>query len=168
MKEYKLTIEDFVQLNKLHFGGLFFAMQMISGFLLLVFLYGIYQSESVGNFDSYFEAFPIFFFGISIIMPFFQKGQIKRAYDSNRKLQEPVQVSFNDKGIKFKSASGYQHLFWDDFHKYKVNQEIIAIYESISCAKIIPKRAFQNDEEQREFAEILKEHVGDKHDEFYP
>jgi YcxB-like protein len=76
-------------------------------------------------------------------------------YKGSQKLKQDYELIFSDEGILFRTSSIDSRLAWDLYKSWIENAEFFILYHGKREFSVIPKRAFENDEEQKRFKELL-------------
>lgn len=99
------------------------------------------QSSQLSPAPWYIAYFPtIFFFAFIIFLIFFTKNALKRHYESNKLIQEEVQMTFDNMGIEYKSERCLSKIRWDEVYKVYISKDFLVIFISDRSVWIIPKK----------------------------
>ncbi len=74
-----------------------------------------------------------------------------KVFNSHKAMQETINVVFDAEKIHWGSESGNCTLNWADIHSVKSGKSLILVYETKQLMRIIPERAFVNEQEHQEF-----------------
>ncbi len=124
---------------------------------VLVLLYGFYLVV-IGqiSFLLFFPAFLFIFLFLLYRYVFFPK-RIKKIFSQQKSMQVPFEMEFTEEGVIASNEFGDSKYPWENFLKWKENDDILVIYQSDVMFNIIPKRFFPNDQEIGNFKKYLKE-----------
>jgi hypothetical protein len=86
---------------------------------------------------------------ITIVQPFVIFTTIRANYNSSSHLREPLEIEFTRDEVKVKGDSFYMELKWIKIFKVLELKNWYLIYQNNLSAIIIPKKSFQNDQEEK-------------------
>ena len=75
------------------------------------------------------------------------------------KFREEYSLTFSPDGIHFRTASIDSQLQWSLYSRALVDAHSYVLYYGSTQFTVIPKRVFQNAEQQQAFEQMLKQHV---------
>ena len=150
MKSYNITLEDFLNAQKVHRGWR--SLLLTLAMLIIIFLIvGDRSFFSDGKLDSTgIEILCLMSIGL-LIAPFITKRMFKKAYDSHKALKETLTVEFDADTIRWEADSGNCTLKWADIYSVKQGRNLILVYETKQLMRIIPCRAFDDELELQGF-----------------
>ena len=122
---------------------------------VLVLLYGFYLVV-IGQI-SFLLFSPAFLFILLFLLyryVFFPK-KIKKVFSQQKSMQVPFEMEFTEEGLIASNEFGNSTYPWENFLKWKENDDILVIYQSDIMFNIIPKRCFSNDQEIENFKKYL-------------
>ncbi len=82
-----------------------------------------------------------------------------QVYRGSEKLKQDYNISFNDEGIHFQTLSIDSRLQWELYKKWIEGPEFFILYHGKREFSVIPKRVFENDDEQKRFKDLLSRRV---------
>lgn len=88
---------------------------------------------------------------IFVIMPLGIKAQAKKLFNSSNGQFRNNHYTFEEEKIIIKHASGEASFTWDAIFKLGQNKKQFLLYINNSIAHVLPKRSFQNQQEQEQF-----------------
>ncbi|GEM_PF-1009575 len=153
-KTARVTEGDLFDAQLLHArpGG---AKTLLFLFILLVFGYYLYREVGVapGTLAGGFLGGLVGFVGYFAL---FLKFKCKKIYRQQRNLQLPYEFSWDSSGIEMKNEMGKGRIEWSDFVKFKESKKVILLYQSDALFNIVPKTAFENEQQLSEFSSHLQ------------
>ncbi len=81
------------------------------------------------------------------------------AFRREPKFQDDYSLSFSPEGICFRTAHIDSKLQWDMYSRVLVDARSYVMYYGSNQFSVIPKRVFQNREEQQSFEKLLTQHI---------
>jgi uncharacterized membrane protein YcfT len=75
------------------------------------------------------------------------------------KFRDEYSLTFSQEGIYFRTAHINSHLAWDLYSRALVDAHSYLLYYGSRTFTVIPKRVFQNNEQQEAFDQLLAGHV---------
>lgn len=107
----------------------------------------------------------IFLFCVGLFLFLFSlfKGSIysKIRFLKDKKFNDEYEINFNDQGIQFKTVSINSEIKWDFYSKVWETQKFFFLFYGKELFSLLPKRAFQNNENVIEFRELIKRKIND-------
>jgi hypothetical protein len=82
---------------------------------------------------------------------------MKKIYEQQKSLHMPQNIEFTEDQF---ASTVIKQWKWTDFRKYKIDKEMIVLYESDLAANILPRRWFSEDEYEKLLL-ILKNALGE-------
>lgn len=82
--------------------------------------------------------------------------QARRIFSQQKSLQGEFEILIFPERIEINSTRGNMRMQLSDFHKYKVNKDMIVLYHSQAMFNIFPRRFFASDAEFKTFISYLK------------
>jgi len=83
----------------------------------------------------------------------------RKIYRQQKTLQEPYESEVTDEVYATVSVLGTTSMPWKEFHKYKMNKDMLLVYQSDVIYHMFPKRWFTEDQ-FTEFKAILQRQLG--------
>jgi len=93
---------------------------------------------------------------ILIVIIMLRKFLYTRAFKNSPKYVSEIKVLFTDNNIVTENAAGKSELNWSIYNKFIENKDYFLLYLSNNSFSIIPKRAFQKNEDLDDFRNMLK------------
>lgn len=93
---------------------------------------------------------------VLVALPFTHRRDLTAIYREHKRLHETSNWRFDDEALEGTSESGHGRLRWADIHSFKENDDMFLIYEARNLYYILPKRAFESDQELQFFSQILQ------------
>ena len=152
MKTYVFQISeaDYIQAQKLHlrarpvFKMIFIIVCLIviccMGLAILNLISGGSSLKSLGI-SSAVILYLLFLF------LYFLPRRWKRLYAQSKLLQAEVSYSFREDALIVESEKGNCTIQWSDYHKWKVDDNQILLYQADNIFNIVPKRIFTDSSE---------------------
>jgi hypothetical protein len=161
--EYRLSLKDYQEANQAHYKAMrfwYFLNWGLSLFLILLALVYIvirFRLESGFVWDL-IEACFLLFLGIflnpDLNLPF-QRYFIALSWKNHPSLRETMNLEFTQEWMNLKGESFESKLRWKIFVKFLETKNLFLLYHSKIVFNMIPKRAFNSDEEIQQFREML-------------
>jgi hypothetical protein len=133
-----------------------YGLLAFAGFAFLVVLF-LFISQQFP-----LELFLLILFIIALAL-FYRYGllpwRVRRIFRQQRELSMPYEVEVTEAGLNVSNELGNALRPWQDFTKWKENQELLLLYHSDMMFTILPRRFF---EEMGEM-EAIKKHLVDHH-----
>lgn len=175
MNRYRITEEDYLAAQRLHLGWQAWASAAVAwgvptAFLALIAGVGYDPALWLHlGLTSFLLALAVF-----VCVPLLRQWLAKKVYSADHGLREEVEVAFTDEHVQWTSPSGTASIKWADILKHKEDDRVFLLYEKTRfCSlgppitesalnwflrrnhvmRIVPKRAFANEDELAEFSE---------------
>lgn len=148
------TMSDCLHAYQVHYAHLPSARlkKMAAVFVLGMGLYGVYLNQADRYAIILIILAPVIWFDlIQYVTAFFW---LRR----HPKVMEPVEVSANSTGMRFKSATSESKVKWDAYNRYLEDKSVFLLYRSKRMFLILPKRFFTG-EQLATFRDILSQKV---------
>lgn len=84
---------------------------------------------------------------------------MKRAFATDRLLSEPITGEADEQGVRIQSAHGAVDLPWTRMHTVMVAADLVAIYQTASNIRILPRQFFADDESWEAFRALALQAV---------
>ena len=158
MIKYKITLEDYLNAQKIHTGYNIYLIYLLIGFLyiLIQVLLNLVKADSVYLSGNMF----LHFFVIMVMVlsfHFIRKFRLKQIYMSQKTWQTEIEFSFDDKGFQFFHKSGTFKSKWEDVCEYKIGKELILLYEGKNLMRMVSVYRLQETRLYERVVSILKE-----------
>jgi hypothetical protein len=158
--EYRLSLKDYQEANKFHLKNRKFQYLMlwVLSCLLIVFgvVYAILTSDIYNGLFGIAIAI-IVHPEINFINQFFMRFAWKNQSNAAR---EPVEIEVLEEGISKKAENYQSFVRWPIFSKFIETPNLFILCEGKSLMHIIPKRAFESNEQIQAFKTRLNEKMG--------
>lgn len=99
-------------------------------------------------------AMPIFLVLFGVMLLVMPRVTVKRAFATDKLLSEPITGEADEQGVRMKSAHGAVDLPWALMHTVMVTPDLVAIYQSASIIRIVPRQFFADEESWEAFRQI--------------
>ena len=86
--------------------------------------------------------------------------QTRRQFREYKAIGEPVDISLEEEGLRFKDADNFSLLKWSDLMKWRENEEFVLVYQHRALYHIIPRRLQNDGFDVVSLTEKLEEAVG--------
>jgi hypothetical protein len=127
--------------------------------LMVTWAFGLYElSQGKVSFMCWMS--PLVFFGVGVFLFIFLPWLTKRQYKQHKLLHKPFEIEFTEQSIFSSSEYGNGSIPWTDFVKWRENKKMFLVYQSSSLMHIIPKRIFNNAEEEQTLRTYLTQALG--------
>jgi len=97
-------------------------------------------------------AFAVIFFAAFFVIP-------SLIFRREPKFRDEYSLTFSPEGIHFQTAHIDSHLAWDLYSRALVDAHSYVLYYGSRTFTVIPKRVFQNNQQQEAFDQLLAGHV---------
>jgi hypothetical protein len=154
---FRYAESDYVRALRAHYSSrLRVRLDIVAA--VVVAMLGVYSWRSpdyhwlsvvclVASFALVFILFGAFF----VIPPF--------AFRSEPKFRDDYSLTFSPEGIHFRTAHIDSKLQWSMYSRALIDEHSYVLYYGSRQFTVIPKRVFQNAEQQQLFEELLTQHV---------
>lgn len=141
----KITFKDYWNLYIRNFptNFLFLVFFFFIPLFLLKTLFDILMDFKINSFSF---VLVILLCGMIIFFPFRHYTRIKKAFYSNKKIQENNLYTFNEDNIQIKGESFETEFTWKSIYKVKELKNWFLIYQSINVMNIVPKKNFSKEQ----------------------
>jgi hypothetical protein len=92
----------------------------------------------------------------------FTPWRTRSIYAQQKEMQRPYFLSWNAEDITHESDTATVRTPWSDFLKWREGSELFVLYLSAVAFRIVPKRAFANQEAIDNFRALLREKIASK------
>jgi hypothetical protein len=96
-------------------------------------------------------------FALILVAAFLVIPQLAFRYEP--KFRDEYSLTFSPENIQFRTANIDSHLEWSLYTKVLVNAHAYLLYWGSRTFTVIPKRIFQNTQQQEAFDELLAKHI---------
>ncbi len=156
----RLTSQDYLKAQYLHLRprplikwvGLFLIVLALG-----LALRGLFFSGENGSWSPHIILGGLGYFGIMylIILP----CRTRKIFRQQKTLQISYDIQLSEEALESVSAEGRVRMQWKNFHKYKIGQGMILVYQADALYHMFPKRWF-SEEQFLEFQNILRRQLG--------
>ena len=147
--ELEWTAGDFVEANKAIILARRWHFQLALALLLGYWAVQLFQAVAYGEYQADFMLL------LPLLLPFVLTWAIRKGFRRSADLQGPHRFTFSDEAVDIDGPSGQTHLKWQAFNQWVETKNLFVLKETVGLTyKIIPKRAFQPEQEAR-FRELL-------------
>jgi hypothetical protein len=117
--------------------------------------------------DSYLTSFWVvfdlcFILYFLLFIPYLQKSQVKKAWQSNRLLREEIFGTVDRNGIIWRHAYGEMRFPWELILSYREVADIMLLYTSINQAILLPRDFFSAEADWLQFKQLIAENLPQK------
>lgn len=152
MKNFQISFQDYQNAQQLHAGKSYWVMLIIILLIVGSFLIGRDLVSPEKKIQTFTILLLVFSSGLVIVLfPIALKWKFKKYYDSQKSLQETIQLTFDDQKLSWHSESGEYHCLWSDLYKWNKNNKVIILYEGKNLIRIVPCHAFEDGDELNKF-----------------
>lgn len=164
--EYRLTIKDFKEANRVHATkGILQYLLILGGFLVLISLLPLITQVNVSLQEILWSVLlpNLVFFSLAYLMIYFiRQIIIKRTWDSQPSLRHEISVETSDEWVKITTTLSEAKMQWSFYTHWRETPNLFMVYQSRNCLNMFPKRAFSSDEQANEFRELLGNKIPNK------
>jgi YcxB-like protein len=122
---------------------LFWAMVLVNAIVVtLINMGGNFAEGGAANIAQYTVVILVFF----MLLPFVLLRSIKKSYDTNKLLHEPITYEFAGERLKVSGVSFNSEFDWNKFYQIKETKGYFMIYPSASALYLIPKSCLSDSE----------------------
>jgi len=154
-----LLAEDYVSAQYLHLRPR--PIFRIFGIIVLaLFLWAGWYSLTSGEPDVldyiFFLAMGYLILNFAVYLPW----KTRRIYRQQKALQRELTMKFDEVGVNAENENGRSRTSWEDFHKWKANDQLILLYLSDCLYHMVPKRFFTDVGDFEQLRELLPGKIG--------
>jgi len=102
----------------------------------------------------------LFLGSLTVLVPWVQRRQFRRAYSETPGLREPQVYQFDGDRLVMSAGATTMTLGWDAILEVVETDEFFLFFYSKRCAYYLPKRAMGADSEQHRLRELLRSALG--------
>ncbi|MBP0017276.1 MAG: YcxB family protein [Cyanobacteria bacterium SBLK] len=155
--EFRLTVRDYQEAFKAHWKQQkkYYFYRVVVGLLLITSILTFLLGDLAGSIVYLLLAI-IFIPVVNWINNVSLKAAWKNQTDT---LKQPMTIEATADSLSIEGESFQSVLQWKLYNKFIETTNLFVIYEEKNLLRIIPKRAFANDEELSEFRKILQENI---------
>lgn len=81
----------------------------------------------------------------------------RKIFDQQKSLHESGEFSWSEEGLSVKAETASSLTPWNNYSRWRENNDVFNLYHSDAIFQIFPKRLFSNVEEEMEFRMYLQE-----------
>jgi YcxB-like protein len=159
----KLKPEDYIKAQYLHMRPSPWLKYPGIAFLSLWLVFSVASASLSGSLTRAFRALtPILFFGLfcALILFIILPRNVHRIFLQQKTLQIEYKSVISPEIIESTSEIGTARIRLSDFHKYKVDKDLILLYQSQAIFLIFPRRFFTLEEDFKIFLSYLEANLG--------
>ena len=154
-----LTSGDYVRAQYLHIRPRL-AYKILGVLILALFTWAAwfsFASENTELLDLFFVVAIVFLIlNFAVYLPW----KTRRIYKQQKALQRELAFVFDEDGVSVSSQNGQSVTPWDDYLKWKQNDQLILIYLSDCMYHMLPKGLFVDPADFDRVRDLLREHIG--------
>ena len=157
--EYQLTAQDVVDANLGHLKSsrVRYVLWFV-GAVNLIWVGNCIITRSRPFADYYWSLFLGLF--LTIGYPLLTSVSARAAFRKQPAMQKPASAAYSPEGLTMESALYTGETKWPAFVSYLETPRLFVLYHGPRAFRPIPKRAFTNDADLREFRALLEEKIG--------
>jgi hypothetical protein len=158
--EFKYTFKEFFEGTR-NATRVYWQMSLLGGILILYTLYG-YMKNGVqeGATNSSFSYLTPFLIGIFFLsLPLLQAVLVWR---SNPSVRGAITCWADEEGFYQQTMNSDLTVKWPALIKFKETRNLFLVYPSKQMCYLIPKRAFTNEGQVKEFRELLHQKINQR------
>ncbi|MDQ7779225.1 MAG: YcxB family protein [Planctomycetota bacterium] len=159
MKQFQISEDEFLDAHNLVQGRVPFYSALCFGLLLSYLLrttLGHTREPDGARLEVWVPVALVSLLLFFALLTRTQKRQARAVYREQKSLRETISMTFDNEDVEWKSDSGHCRMKWDNIVKHKENARLVLVFESRNLMRIVPKRAFESDEELSAFCQRLK------------
>ena len=134
--------------------------KVLGAIVLALFLWAAWHSLTSGDFG----VFDLLFLATAVLLilnfTVYLPWKTRRIYRQQKALQRELAYKFDDDGVSVTNENGQSLTPWDDYLKWKQNDNLILLYLSDCMYHMLPNRFFSNANEVDGLREILRSRIG--------
>ncbi|MDY6783197.1 MAG: YcxB family protein [Cyanobacteriota bacterium] len=157
--EYRLSLSDYKETNKFHSKSQKFQYLMLWLLSIVSIFYGVLYTIYI------FNIYQIVFWILLALLVnpeinLVQRLSMNYAWkNQSGAFREPMEVEILEEGISRTTPNSQSFTRWPIFTKFIETQNLFILYQGKRSIDIVPKRAFESEEQIREFKIILDENI---------
>lgn len=159
--DVQLTLNDYLRVNYWFLFKKFKAMLFVLLIACVVYPLYVLIKAPLGAQNSDYWGFAIPWAMLVFLFVSTYLGA-KRQFASNKSIHESHHYVFSNDGVQFVSPSSSGFHQWGNFREAIETKNNLLLFLALNQMLIFPKRCFQNDEQIRQFRELLLNHVPSK------
>ena len=101
---------------------------------------------------------PVLSVAVATCLPLYTYWRARLAFRQHRWLHQPTRYTFDDRGIASQATSYSGFREWNRIWRVEENSKAFLMYLSRSQVVVIPKRAFESQDQVRVLRELVAEH----------
>lgn len=132
-----ITFKDFLNF---HLKNSLTRIILFSGLLIVIFILNFYNNENEAK--EVFKSASMWFVIIIIFLVVRSYFSLKKAFYSNKNIQEEISYTFTEENIQTKGETFDGDFTWKTVYRVKENKDWFLIYQSKTTMNMIPKKYF--------------------------
>jgi hypothetical protein len=88
---------------------------------------------------------------VGLVYFFLPRLGVKRAIETNKLLQEPIEGAAEEDAIRMTTPSSSITLRWDSFHRMKASADMVLLYQASNLFNMFPREFFGPEEDWQTF-----------------
>lgn len=159
----QLTAQDYVKAQFLHLRprAVFKWVGVIIVLLaVIVFVFAAYRDLQEKRLSSAVMWMGIAGLYFTICYGFLLPWRSRRHFKQQKTLNASFKMTIDSEALRSESSFGTLHFKWKDFHKYKIGNNLILVYQSDLLFHMFPRRWFESEEDFRLFLFYLQQNLG--------
>ncbi|QST00982.1 YcxB family protein [Pontibacillus sp. ALD_SL1] len=152
-----ITLDEFKKYQAYHVRRInlsFFFVLLVMFTLMFVSVIDAIWFVSIW-FAALFALVPSGLFLLSVKV--FNRNRAKKEFESDAVAHKEMTYTFNEEGVHQKGRRSDNYYEWSDFSSFQETPELFLLYVSKRKAILLPKRFFENQEQQEQFKTIVRE-----------
>lgn len=155
MRKFQLTLEDFINAQKLHSNWKVWIVPVSFVSIIIYWLMGDqFTSPDPDERIISLSTFAIVAAITIACIPRTINGKRISAFRRQKSLREEITVEFDDTELRCSSESGSFKIQWSDFYAAKRGRGVVLFYETSNLMRIFPERIFNDGELENIFSKI--------------
>ena len=157
--EFKYTFKEFFEGSRNAARSLW-KLSLMGGVLLIMGTLYLYFKLAEGETNSLISYLtPLLLGGLFISLPLLQAWLVWR---SNPSLKDAISCWADEEGFSVQTTNSDTKIKWPALIKFRETRNLFLIYPSKQICYLIPKRAFTDDGQVKEFRELLHRKINQR------
>lgn len=154
-----ITLDEFKKYQTYHLRRV--NLTFFFGLLVLFTLMFVTVIDAIWFVSIWFAAlFALIPSGLFLLfVKMFNRVRARREFSSDHLAQNEITYTFNEEGVHQKVRRSDTYFEWSDFSSFREYPELFLMYVSKRKAILLPKRFFEDREEEEQFKRIVNDHL---------
>lgn len=158
--EYQLNIKDFREANRTQLKGLYiwiiviFAVSLIKDPFISILFLGLTDAALLALLVNL-----MIFIALLLMLYWVIRFSVTHTWKSLPSLRDSMLVEVNEDEWFFHTLKIESRANWQTFTRFRETNNLFMLYQSKVCTNLVPKRAFETEEQMNEFRALLQRKI---------